>query len=302
MEEIQPDAWELKYRPTKLDDLVLAPETRQIFEEYLKKETFMNCTLYGQAGIGKTCLAELIQKAIPDSTRLFINASAENKIEVVRNKIKVFTERRGFGGLKFVILDEMNRMTTDAQESLRTLILNCIDDTRFILTTNRLDAVIEPIQSRCKPILIKHPVKEIYDRLIYILEAENIEYSDDDRTYIIESIIKKQYPDVRAMVKHAEMCSISGKFVPVEYVIENKVKEILDFVMKNKRNVFACREKWIKNETEFNKDYTYLANKLFDMVTTAEEMEIIAEHLYRMSVVLDKEIQFTSMIIGLSKV
>jgi len=295
------EEWVEKYRPTTIDDLILSDKDLATFKQYISKGTFPNCTFYGNQGIGKTSLAKIIINSIPEATYLFINASAENGIDVIRHKVIEFTERVGFGGMKFVILDECNRLTKDAQESLRTPIEGCIDDTRFILTTNTLDAVIDPIQSRCIPLPLNPPIKKIFSRLLEILELEGIAITPQNKKQIIEKIIQKNYPDIRIMIKHLEMCCIDGEFKLVE-LDDTKVDSIVKFILDNVHDVRKCREHWIKNEVEFNKDYVELARHTFNIVQTAPQMEAVAEHLFRMSQVLDKEIQYTAMVIDLAKV
>ena len=129
------EIWPAKYQPTKLNDLVLDDDLKSMFREYLNKETISNLLLHGRQGIGKTTLAKVIVREL-DATDLYINASAENGIDVVRNKITDFSQAVGLGGsLKIVILDEADGLTPAALHSLRNVIEECADDTRFIFTS-----------------------------------------------------------------------------------------------------------------------------------------------------------------------
>jgi DNA polymerase III delta prime subunit len=303
------EEWVEKYRPRKLEDLVIPPDTMKKFKAYIDKGTFPNCTLPGIQGIGKTTLAKIVVRSIPNATYLFVDASVESGIEVVRGKVLSFVDAVGFGEIKFVILDEFDRFSVDAQKSLRGTIEKSIDDTRFIITTNSTAAILDPILSRCSPINLNPPVKGIFKRLLWILEQEKIEVDKEQRLEIANGIVKKHFPDIRAMVKHLEMCCIGGSFEMADFVsdeavdiIATHISEIVDETMVQKNgNVRAAREYWLSQEPEFNKDYVSLSERMFGLMQTDAEMKIIADHLRWMSQPLDVEIQFTSMVMEIAK-
>lgn len=294
--------WVDKYKPQTLDDLIIDEENLKLFKSYLDRETFLNCTLYGKQGIGKTSIAKIVINTIPDCTNLFINASAENSVDIVRHQIKHFTQFVGYSKTKIVILDEVNRMSKAAQDSLRTLIEECIGDTRFILTTNYINELIEPLQSRCIPINISPPKKEIFKRLIFILNSENIKYTKEDAEVIMKDIVVEHYPDIRSMIKHLEVSCITGEFKLGKFDNKNKLITLIEDIKKHMGNINTCRQLWINRQTDFDNDYEMLASQMYNTYTEEpEKMHIIAQYLREMPHVLDKEIQFCDMVYSLNE-
>ncbi len=289
--------WVDKYKPQTLEELIIDEENYNIFKAKLDEETFLNCTLYGRQGIGKTSIAKIVINTIPNCTHLFINASAENGVDVIRSKITSFTQFVGYSKTKIVVLDEVNRMSKAAQDTLRTLIEDCIDDTRFILTTNYINDLSDPLKSRCIPINITPPAKKIIARLVEILKAEDIEISKDEVKVIHENIIKPNYPDIRAMVKHLELCCMTGTFELVKYKNNDTLVALAETIKENMKNMKKCRTIWLEREAEFDKDYQFLAGVLYNTYfETPEKMHIIAQYLRDMPHVLDQEIQFNDLI------
>jgi DNA polymerase III delta prime subunit len=294
--------WVYKYEPKTLEDLIIDEENLKLFKNYLDKETFLNCTLYGKQGIGKTSVAKIVINTIPDCTHLFINASAENSVDTVRHKVHHFTQFVGYSQTKIVVLDEVNRMSKAAQDSLRTLIEECISDTRFILTTNYINELIEPLQSRCIPINLSPPKKEIFKRLIYILKNEGIKYTKDDGNIIMKDIIAPHYPDIRSMIKHLEISSITGEFKLANYDNKSKLDSLIADIKKKMNNINTCRQLWLDRQTDFDNDYEMLASRMYNSYSDdPEKMHIIAQYLREMPLVLDKEIQFCDMVYSLNE-
>jgi len=298
------EEWVEKYRPRTLDDLMLSSNTKDMCAAYLKKNTFPNSMLVGRPGTGKTSLAKIVVNTIPNCTHLFINASADINIGVVRGQLAEYCEATGFdGGLKFVILDEIDGIKSEAAENaLKTLIEDCISDTRFILTGNKSTKLLEALKSRCTPIqLPPPPLKEIFNRLKLIMDEEGIEYTKNDLKLVTTEILQQQFPKIRDMIKHLEMCCISGKFKLVEYSSDENLEETASHIIKNIKNWKKCREYWIKNEMMFSRDYIALAGKIFNILENPAQLNIVGEHLYRMNLVLDQEIQFATMMLQLGQ-
>lgn len=185
--------WVEKYRPQKLDDIVGNSETVERLKVIARDGNCPHIILSGLPGIGKTtsihCLAhQLLGDAYKEGV-LELNASDERGIDVVRNKIKAFAQKKVTlppGRHKIVILDEADSMTPGAQQALRRTMEIYSNTTRFALACNMSNKIIEPIQSRCAILrYAKLRDKEILERLLAICHEEGVKYNDDGLAALI---------------------------------------------------------------------------------------------------------------------
>lgn len=145
--------WVEKYRPDTLEGYVGNEHILEKVKIYIENEDVPHLLLYGVAGTGKTTLAKIITNQI-DCDLMYINASDENSVDAVRDKIRGFASSMGFRKWKVIILDESDYLTPNAQAALRNLMETFSATTRFILTCNYVEKIIDPIQSRCQTFAI----------------------------------------------------------------------------------------------------------------------------------------------------
>ena len=134
--------WTEKYRPKTLNDIVLSSETRDILNKFKEDKSIPNLLLVGPPGVGKTSIAKIIVNHILECDYLYINASDENGIDMIREKVKGFASSATFNPIKVVILDESDFLTQPAQAALRNIIEEYSVNTRFILTCNYIERLI----------------------------------------------------------------------------------------------------------------------------------------------------------------
>ncbi|CAL1694046.1 unnamed protein product [Somion occarium] len=185
--------WVEKYRPETLDDVVGNTDTVERLKVIAKDGNCPHIIISGMPGIGKTtsihCLAhQLLGDAYKEGV-LELNASDERGIDVVRNKIKQFAQKKVTlppGRHKIVILDEADSMTPGAQQALRRTMEIYSNTTRFALACNMSNKIIEPIQSRCAILRYsKLSDTEVLKRLLEICEMEKVEYNEDGLAALI---------------------------------------------------------------------------------------------------------------------
>ena len=170
MESLKHSLWVEKYRPNELDNYIGNDHLKSKVSVYLESGDIPHLLLFGRAGTGKTTLAKLLINNI-DCDYLYINASDENSVDVVREKVKNFASTLGFKDMKVIILDECDYITPNAQAALRNLMETFSKSTRFILTCNYVEKIIDPIQSRCQTFAITPPSKkDVAKRLNDILK------------------------------------------------------------------------------------------------------------------------------------
>ena len=154
--------------------------------KYISTGDIPHLLLHGKAGTGKTTLAKLLVSNV-DCDQMYVNASDENNVETVRNKIKMFASSVGFKDLKVIILDECDFLTPNAQAALRNLMETFSKHCRFILTCNYVERIIDPIQSRCQSFQIIPPSKKEV-RIHNICNTEGIYFENEQKQWLIQVI------------------------------------------------------------------------------------------------------------------
>lgn len=198
--------WVEKYRPQSLEDYVGNESVKEAVAQFIKRQDIPHLLFFGPAGTGKTSLAKLIANAI-DCDVLYLNASDYRGIDDVRDKMKSYARSEGFKSLKVLILDESDQLTPPAQGALRNMIETYSAHTRWILTCNYKDKIIEPIFSRLQSFEIK-PIskRDVAIKLATILRNENVQFTTED----VQFIINTYYPDIRKIINFAQQSAIEA--------------------------------------------------------------------------------------------
>ena len=289
--------WVEKYRPQDLSTYVGNEALKTKVERFLDDGNVPHLLLYGRAGGGKTTLAKIIVNHV-DCDYLYINASDERNIDLVRDKLKTFASSVGFKPMKVVILDEADYLNVNsAQPALRNLMETFSAHCRFILTCNYVEKIIDPIQSRCQTYKIVPPSKkEVAVHAKTILEKENISFDLDDLALVVTA----GYPDLRKVINELQRMSIDGKLsIDKDGMIHNEFKlQFLDAI-RNGESLATIRK--MVADSNFT-EYTELYRLLYDEVESfgVEKMpEIIADiskGSYQDVLVVDKEINFIATV------
>ena len=300
-EKVDNTLWVESYRPTKLVDYVGNAHLKSKIEGYLETGDVPHLLLHGRAGTGKTTLAKLIVKSV-DCDYMVINASDENNVDTVRNKVKNFASSMGFKKWKIVILDEFDYMSPNAQAILRNLMETFSQHCRFILTCNYVEKVIDPIQSRCQSFQIVPPTKkDVAIQISKILGAEGVEFEPKDLVPIIDA----GYPDIRKIINTCQLNSNKGKLqVDTQNLLENDYKiKVLDILKSkdDKRNKYTNMRQTIIDSrvTDFSELFTLLYEKVdeFAPSNTANVIIALSEGQSRHFNAIDKEIPMAATLI-----
>ena len=293
--------WVEKYRPDSLDGYVGNQSVVDKVKIYLESGDVPHLLLYGTAGTGKTTLAKLIANNL-DCDLMYINASDENNVETVREKIKNFASTIGFRQWKLIILDESDYLTPNAQAALRNLMETFSKTTRFILTCNYVEKIIDPIQSRCQVFGITPPSKkDVAVRVNEIFQAEKVTFKPED----LVSIINAGYPDIRRILNSCQRQVVNGELkVDKHALIEsNYMEKILELLQSkpDKKQLFTSIRQLIADSQikDFTALYRFLFDHLDDFATghIAGIILILAEAQYQDSFVTDKEINVMAMFV-----
>jgi DNA polymerase III delta prime subunit len=303
MKEIQmldTTPWVLKYAPNSLDTMLLTDELRNMFKSLIDNKTLNNITLYGIQGSGKTTISKLLAKELNCEYVLFQSCSVDGSIDMVKTKIKDFCDLyTGKDKLKIIILDEADSLTqgagnnAGAQMALRNIIAESLEDTRFILTCNYLDRIIPALQSRCTPIKLEFTIQDVAKHIVKILQKENIKFTKESLKIFVDNTVKRRFPDVRSIIEHLQISCQSGELQNLQSTSDLINDELIQFI-NDCNDVMQIRSYLMENEDKFSGDYISLAGKLFNYYTfNTDVLLCIADYLYKMQIVLDKEIQFT---------
>jgi replication factor C subunit 3/5 len=203
--------WIEKYRPTNFDNIVLDTINRTLFENILQKKHFPNLLFYGPPGTGKTTtiinLINEYQKKNSGGGKgsvIHLNASDERGIDIIRNQINQFVKSMSLfeTGFKFVILDEVDYMTKNAQQALKYLLQTSTYNVRFCLICNYISKIDESLQNEFICVRFNQlPKKDIYHFIKSITENENIEITNEN----IDTIQTIYHSDIRSMINFLQL-------------------------------------------------------------------------------------------------
>ena len=302
MERLENSLWCERYRPTSLDTYIGNEHLKSKVSVYLESGDLPHLLLYGKAGTGKTTLAKILVNNI-ECDYLYINASDENSVDTVRNKVRGFASTMGFKDYKIIILDECDYITPNAQAALRNLMETFSKHCRFILTCNFVERIIDPIQSRCQSFQIIPPSKkEVALHIHNILKEESIASKMND----VAGLVNAGYPDIRRVINSCQRQVVDGMLVvDKQSLVESDYKmKLLEIIKKeSKKDAFKSVRKLLADSqvTDFAELYKLMYDEVDSYGTghIAECILIIAKYQLSDSQVVDKEINAMAMLIEL---
>ena len=296
----QHSLWVERYRPVSLENYIGNEHLKTKVSKYISTGDIPHLLLHGKAGTGKTTLAKLLVSNV-DCDQMYVNASDENNVETVRNKIKMFASSVGFKDLKVIILDECDFLTPNAQAALRNLMETFSKHCRFILTCNYVERIIDPIQSRCQSFQIIPPSKkEVAIHTSSILNTEGVSFDNEQ----IVTMVNSSYPDIRRIINAVQRNIVDNNLiVDTESLVQNDYKlQVLEILQtQDKKNAFKNLRQLLADSQI--RDYADLFRLLYDEVDSygkghiAEVILTIAKYELSDAQVVDKEINAMAMLI-----
>lgn len=295
------ELWVDKYRPKELKDFILDSTTKNHIQHYLDGTSVLpHLILEGSYGLGKTSLAYLLVDKL-GAVSLYKNSSVDTSIDIIRDDVTQFCNKRSNSSIKIVIFDEAEKMSLEAQEALKGFIEKYQkQNIRFIFTTNHYDKINDGIKSRCTTISFKEPSqKDLCNKLAKILNTEEIAWEKED----IIKLYNETGGDIRSSIKRLQELSIDGEF---SYELP-ATKGLIDQMIQVFNSPVLPEEKYkeIKqivvntNIKNFEILYSQLFNRLDEWVNESSYTTstiILNQYSHQSRTSYDKELNFMAFI------
>lgn len=290
--------WAERYRPKTFDTFIGSENVKETLKIWLEKKDIPHLLFFSSPGTGKTSLGDMLTDLIPCDC-LKINASDENGVDDIRNKVQDFCMTMGMRPLKIMFLDEADRLTPDAQCIMRNLMETYALSTRFILTANYQEKILPAIKSRCQSYEIKPPsMNDVMNHLVKILDAEKVKYDFKDVAFIIKSY----FPDMRKIINFAQQSSVNGelKLAKANTADQDYKMKLIELLKTpNKAGVFTEIRQLVADASFSNYEevYKFLFSRVDDFakpIKAPEAILIIADAVYQSSLVFEREITFVA--------
>jgi len=287
-----------KYRPDTLEGYICKDEYKAKFQEFINQQDIPHLLFAGKPGAGKTTIAKILVKNI-DCDYLYVNATDERSMDVMRDKVGAFAAAGSFKPLKIVILDEATHILQASQVILLNMMETYSLTTRFILTGNYPERLIEPLRSRCQEFDLSPPSKKVVAQHIdNILTTEGIEHSIED----VVTIIKKFYPDFRKIINNCQKYTVDNVLTldkSIDSTDDYKEKVVAELKTPSSKSFNNIRQIVANTDLDdFGDLYRFLYDQLGEYAKGSEGLVIIIleEYLYHSTFRLDKEINLMACI------
>ena len=300
--------WTEKYRPDTLEGYVFRdPAQREQIESWIRSKTIPHLLFSGAPGVGKTTLAKILIRAlsIDEYDILEINASRENSVDTIRDKITNFVSTMPFGIFKVVLLDEADYISPNGQAALRGVMETYHASARFILTCNYPNRVIPALHSRCQGFHIDRvDLTEFTARVATVLVSENVEFDLDT----LDSYVRAWYPDLRKCLNTVQPRCVDGRLLaPSEASSGNQDWKLaaVDLFKAGKtmeaRKLMCASVRPEEMEDMFRWLYDNVALWSTDPAVQDQALIIIRNGMVNTSFVADQEINLSATLAELSQ-
>ena len=301
------ELWVEKYRPKHIKDYVFKDsDQKSQVQSWVKEGSIPHLLFSGSAGIGKTTLAKVLlnELGIEAYDVLEINASRENRIDDMRDKITNFIQMIPFGPFKVVLLDEADYLTPASQAILRGLMETYSNHSRFILTCNYPNRIIPALHSRCQGFHInKTDQTEFTARVATILVEENIDFDLDT----LDTYVKATYPDLRKCINTVQQNVKENQLAAPKSIVDasDYKIEMVELFKKGRINdarKLVCGK---ARPEEMEEIYRWLYDNL-DLIAKSDENKdqavvLIKQGLVDHTICADSEINLAATLIKLAR-
>jgi replication factor C small subunit len=302
------ELWTEKYRPNDLDGYVFRDQAqKEQVASWVKDKSIPHLLFSGAPGVGKTTLAKILinELKIDEYDVLEINASRENSVDTIRDKITGFVQTMPFSAFKVVLLDEADYISPNGQAALRGVMEMYHASARFILTCNYPNRVIPALHSRCQGFHIeKVDITEFTARMATVLVTESVDFDLDT----LDTYVKATYPDLRKCLNMCQMNSTEGKLT-APHGDEGGVREwkadVVQLFKQGKileaRKLMCASARPEEMEEVFRWMYDNLNLWSTDPHKQDQAIVIIRNGLVNTSFVADQEINLSATLIELAQ-
>ena len=276
-----------KYRPTEFENIVLDPLNRQILSNIIETSYFPNILFYGPPGTGKTTtiinLINAYQEKLNNKNKdliIHLNASDERGIDIIRNQISCFVNSKPLfrTGMKFVILDEVDYMTKNAQQALRYLLQHYSNSVRFCLICNYISKIDEGLQNEFIRLRFNQlPDIDIINFLTNISNSENLNLS----TTVLSSIQKLFRSDIRSMINfmqsNQDIASVDNKMSI--NIINDEIWPTLIKKIKINNDIDTIYDFISNISIQYNVDKKNIIKEFLNYIIRKEPVMVTTEYL-----------------------